>query len=79
MYDVLTNFANAIIGTFDLHAVTDGIVSMLARTLEAKTVSLYLLNGQKVSYVCVSSYGSLQDLLVSPFKANAPLPLQLAN
>ena len=76
MYDVLTNFANAIIGTLDLHAVTDGIVSMLARTLEAKTVSLYLLNGQKVSYVCVSSYGSLQDVGES-IKANAPLPLQL--
>jgi two-component system, NtrC family, sensor kinase len=74
MYETLTSFADSILGNLELHAITDGIVTTLAKTLEAKTASLYLLNNQKMGYVCVSSHGFAKRHCGLPFKAGDVLP-----
>lgn len=78
MYRSLTSFADSVMGNLELHAITDGIVSILAQTLEAKTASLYLLNDQKMGYVCVSSYGFAKGYRGLPFKAGDVLPQSLS-
>lgn len=74
IYEALNSFADSVMGNLDLHAITEGIVSTLAETLEAKTASLYILNNQKMGYVCVSAHGLGKRHRRLPFKAGDVLP-----
>lgn len=78
MYETLTSFADSVMGNLELQAITKSIVSTLAKTLEAKTASVYLLNNQKMGYVCVSTYGFANKHRGLPFKVGDVLPQWLS-
>ncbi|WP_447987446.1 ATP-binding protein [Nitrospira sp. Nam74] len=78
MYGTLTSFADSVMGNLELHAITEAIVLSLAKTLEAKTASLYLMNNQKMGYVCVSSHGLAKRHHGLAFKTGDVLPQWLS-
>ena len=78
MYETLTKFADSVIGNLELQAITDGIVSTVAQTLEAKTASVYLLNSHKMGYMCVSTYGYANGHRGVPFKPGDALTESLS-
>jgi signal transduction histidine kinase len=80
MYETLSAFSKALVTILDLDSLTKEIVRTLARVIDIKTASLFLLNKEQGLYVLASSHGFNPDDLPSlRLSTGNALPLHLAS
>lgn len=78
-YSTLSNFSKALVTMLDVTTLTNEIVRTIGQNMEAKTVSLYLLEKQQATYRLAAKFGETKDdvPLLSTIDLQSPLPLYL--
>jgi signal transduction histidine kinase len=77
-YDTLVQFSKSLVSILELKSLTKEIVQTLARVMNIKTASVYVLDKEQGIYSLAASYGfSSRDRLVSAIKMDCELPKSL--
>ncbi len=77
-YDTLVQFSKSLVAILELKSLTKEIVQTLARVMNIKSASVYVLDKEQGIYSLTASYGfATRDSLVSPIKMESEFPRAL--
>ncbi|MFO0732737.1 MAG: ATP-binding protein [Nitrospiraceae bacterium] len=77
-YDTLVQFSKSLVSILELKSLTKEIVQTLARVMNIRTASVYVLDKEQGIYALAASYGfNSRDRLVSSIKMDGELPKAL--
>ncbi len=77
-YDTLVQFSKSLVSILELKSLTKEIVQTLARVMNIRTASVYVLDKEQGIYALAASYGfNSRDRLVSSIKMDSELPKAL--
>lgn len=77
-YDTLVQFSKSLVAILELKSLTKEIVQTLARVMNIKTASVYVLDKEQGAYSLTASYGFVtRDVSVPPIKMESEFPRAL--
>ncbi len=77
-YDTLVQFSKSLVAILELKSLTKEIVQTLARVMNIKTASVYVLDKEQGVYSLTASYGFVtRDVIVPPIKMEGEFPRAL--
>lgn len=77
-YDTLVQFSKSLVAILELKSLTKEIVQTLARVMNIKTASVYVLDKEQGIYSLTASYGFVtRDVIVPPIKMESEFPRAL--
>ncbi|GAB1724166.1 MAG: putative Histidine kinase, contains GAF domain [Nitrospira sp.] len=77
-YDTLVQFSKSLVAILELKSLTKEIVQTLARVMNIKTASVYVLDKEQGVYSLTASYGFVtRDVIVPPIKMESEFPRAL--
>ena len=77
-YDTLVQFSKSLVAILELKSLTKEIVQTLARVMNIKTASVYVLDKEQGIYSLTASYGfGTRDSLVPPIRMESEFPKAL--
>lgn len=78
-YDTLVQFSKSLVSMLELNALTKEIVQTLARVMNIKTASVFVLDKEQGVYSLAARYGQgAKDRAAAPIKVDAQLVRELA-